>query len=325
MMTHSRYTLPYLYGRSVIQLMFKLRLNYALVSSTLLLGGFFSNNLAEFNGKYIILILGFFFANVFGFVVNDFFDALSDHKDDEKKLRNLFCSSKTKLLGKVILYTSLGLSLFFGGIVSYPILLFIVLLNILAVSYSAPPIKLRDRLYWDWIFVFLWKGLIIFAGYYHFFGINISAMNPFMYGTMGIVLLVSLVSQISNQIRDFEVDKKTNSNNTVQYLGFKTALAIKRTSLVIFYAFSLIFCFLLGLYITIPLILLNFSLYIFIDPGRYRYVVEYANIWIIVILLERFMIHLNPWFIGIIWTVAVIWIVAMGRIALMRMKHLKLL
>ncbi len=324
-MAHSRYILPYFYGRSVIQLMFKLRLNYAFVSSTLLLGGFFCNNLVGFDGEYIALILGFFFANVFGFVVNDFFDALSDRKDDEKKVRNLFCSSKTRLLGKVMLYTSLGLSLFFGVIVSYPILLFIVLLNILAFSYSAPPIKLRDRLYWDWIFVFLWKGVIIFAGYFHFFGINMSAMNPFMYGTMGIVLLVSLVSQISNQLRDFEVDKKTNSNNTVQYLGFKTALAVKRTSLVIFYAFSLIFCFLLGLYITIPLILLNFSLYLFVNPGRYRYVVEYANIWIIVILLERFMIHLSPWFIAIIWTIAVIWIVAMGRIALIRMKRLNLL
>ncbi len=323
-MTHSRYTLPQFYGRSIIQLMFKLRLNYALVSSTLLLGGFFSNNLIGLNFGYIALILGFFFSNVFGFVVNDFFDALSDHKDDEKKVRNIFCSPKTKLLGKVMLYTSLGLSLFFGVIVSYPILLFIVLLNILAFSYSAPPIKLRDRLYWDWIFVFLWKGIIIFAGYFYFFGINVAVVNPFMYGTLGIILLVSLVSQISNQLRDFDVDKKTNSNNTVQYLGFKTALAVKRTSLVIFYAFSLIFCFLLGLYLTIPLILLNFSLYIFINPGRYRYIVEYANIWIIVILLERFMIHINPWFIAIIWTLAVIWIVAMGRIALTRMKRLKL-
>ncbi len=323
-MAHSRYTLPYLYGQSIIQGMFKLRLNYALVSSTLLLGGFFCNNLVGFDGEYIALILGFFFANVFGFVVNDFLDAPSDRKDDEKKGRNLFCSSKTKLQGNLILYSSLGLSLFFGVMVSYPILLFIVLLNILAFSYSAPPIKLRDRLYWDWIFVFLWKGVIIFAGYYHFFGINMSAMNPFMYGTMVIVLLVSLVSQISNQLRDFEVDKKTNSNNTVQYLGFKTALAVKRTSLVIFYAFSLIFCFLLGLYITIPLILLNFSLYLFVNPGKYRYVVEYANIWVIVILLERFMIHFSPWFIAIIWTVAVVWIVAMGRIALIRMKRLNL-
>ena len=324
-MTDSRYTLPQIYGSSVIQLMFKLRLNYALVSSTLLLGGFFCNNLIGFNLEYMALILGFFFSNVFGFVINDFFDTISDHKDDEKKVRNIFCSSKTKLLGKVMLYTSLGLSLFFGIMVSYPILLFIILLNILAFSYSAPPIKLRDRLYWDWIFVFLWKGIIIFAGYFHFFGINMSAMNPFMYGTMGIVLLVSLVSQISNQLRDFDVDKKTNSNNTVQYLGFKTALAVKRTSLVIFYAFSLIFCFLLGLYLTIPLILLNFSLYIFINPGKYRYVVEYANIWIILILLERFIIHLNPWFIGIIWTAAAIWIIFMGRVAHSRMKRLKLL
>lgn len=319
-MTHPRATLSHLYGLSVNQLMFKLRLNYALVSSSLLLGGLFCNNLVGFNWKYIALILGFFFANVFGFVVNDFFDALSDCNEDEKKVRNLFCSPKTKGLGKVILYTSLGLSLFFGGIVSHQMLLFIGFLDLLAFSYSAPPIKLRDRLFWDWIFVFLWKGIIIFAGYFYFFGLDMSAMNPFMYGSVGIVLLVSLISQISNQIRDFEVDEKTNSNNTVQFLGFQTSLFLKRMLLVIFYAFSLIFCVLLSLYITIPLILLNFSLYLFIDSGKYRYVVEYANIWILVIFLEHFMIHFNHLVIAVIWTVAVVWIVAIGRVAVIRMK-----
>jgi 4-hydroxybenzoate polyprenyltransferase len=321
-MIHPRHTLSHLYGLSAIQLMFKLRLNYALVSSSLLLGGLFCNNLGGFDWGYIAIILGFFFANVFGFVINDFFDALSDCIENEKKGRNLFCSSKTKGLGKVILSTSLGLSLFFGGIVSPQMLLFIGLLNLLAFSYSAPPIKLRDRLFWDWIFVFFWKGIIIFAGYFYFFDADMSAMNPFMYGSMGIVLLVSLISQISNQIRDFEVDKKTKSNNTVQFFGFQTALFIKRTLLVIFYAFSLIFCVLLNLYITMPLILLNFSLYLFVNPGKYRYVVEYANIWILVIFLEYFMIHFNPWVIAVIWAVAVVWIVAMGRIAVIRMKHI---
>jgi 4-hydroxybenzoate polyprenyltransferase len=302
--------------------MFKLRLNYALVSSSLLLGGWFCNNLTGFDWGYIAVIFGFFFANVFGFVVNDFFDAQSDGTEDEKKVRNLFCTFKTKRLGKVILYSSLGMSLFFGGIVSPQMLIFIGLLDLLAFSYSAPPIKLRDRLLWDWIFVFLWKGIIIIAGYFYFFGNNMSAMNPFMYGSMGIVLLVSLISQISNQIRDFEVDNKTTSNNTVQFFGLHTALLIKRILLVFFYAFSLIFCVLLNLYITIPLILLNFSLYLFVNPGKYRYVVEYANIWILIIFIEYFMIHFNPLVIAVIWTVAVVWIVAMGRIAVIRMKHI---
>ena len=250
LMIHPRFAVFQQHGRTGIQLMFKLRLNYALVSSSLLLGGWFCNKLIGFDWKYVALIVGFFFANVFGFVVNDFFDALSDKKETTKRLRNLFCTAQTKAHGKVVLYVSLGLSLVLGGIVSPHILLFIGLLNILAFCYSAPPIKLRDRLYWDWIFVFFWKGIIIFAGFFHFFGIELSSINPFLFGSIGIVLLISLISQISNQIRDFEVDKKTNIKNTIQKFQ---RFDIKKL-----------------LYTLAALIITGFSIIIFTIPTEYR-------------------------------------------------------
>ena len=71
----------HLYGRSIIQLSKDLRLNYAVVSSGLILLGFFWNSLNGFDWQYMALIVSTFFANVFGFVVNDFYDSTHDFKE----------------------------------------------------------------------------------------------------------------------------------------------------------------------------------------------------------------------------------------------------
>ncbi len=277
------------HDRSTVQLSIDLRLSYAVVSTGLILLGFFWNNLTGFGWQYVILIVGVFFANVFMFIINDFYDASHDFKDPVKRARNLFCFPNTKKLGNVVLYASLCLSLFLGAVVSLPILLIIILFDLLAFFYSAPPIKLRNRLYWDWIFVFLWKGLIIAASYVYFFGTDLSAGNSFMYGTLMIVLLLSLISQMDNQIRDFKVDKTTNSGHSVQRLGHKKSSLLKLVFLIFFFAFSFMFCYLLGLYVTMILILINISLYYFVNPIKYSHVLEFVSIWVVVLFLEHFI------------------------------------
>jgi len=180
-----------LYDRPIFQLIIDLRLHYAGISSSLVLLGFFWNDLKGFNWEYLALCMGIFFANVFGYIINDYYDASYDIIDRGKKSRNLFCSQDTKQLGEIVLYVSLGLTMFFGVIVSFPNIFSIILLNILAIFYSAPYIRLRNRLFFDWIFVFLWKGLIIFSGYFYFSEIS-SLSNPFVFGTIIIVMLLSL-------------------------------------------------------------------------------------------------------------------------------------
>lgn len=102
-----------------------------------------------------------------------------------------------------------------------------------------------------------------------------------MLGTLAIVLLASLINQIDNQIRDFEVDKITNTNNSVQRLGFHNASSINRALLMLFYTFSFVFCYFLGLYFTMILILLNLSLFYFVNPSKYGYIIEFTIIWIL--------------------------------------------
>jgi len=308
--------LSWRYGQSMIQLLKDLRLNYAVVSSGLILLGFFWNKLEGFDWQYVALIVSIFYANLFGYVINDFYDAIYDDQEYGKKLRNLFCSSTTKRLGKIVLYASLSLSLLFGGIVSPQIFIIIVLFNILAFCYSAPPFKLRNRLYWDWLFIFLWKGLIIFTGYFYFFGL-IFPSDFFIGGTLMMVLLLSLISQIDNQLRDFKTDKITNADNTVQRLGTYNASSINWFLIGLFYTFSFVFCFLLGHYVTMLLILLNVIPYFFVNSSQYGNMIQFTNIWIVVLFLEHFM----GYFSYTQQLLSYVWIVVMGGIALRHVKR----
>jgi 4-hydroxybenzoate polyprenyltransferase len=279
--------LLYFQSRSFTQILRGLRLHYALMSSTLMCIGFFLNYLEGFDWGFLVLFLSFFCANLFGFVVNDFYDAASDIHELRKQTRNLFCSPHTKRLALGVLYASLSLSIVLSGIISLSMLLIVILFNTLAYVYSAPPIQLRNRLYWDWVFVFLWKGLLIFGGQYYISGMTI-LQDPFSIGAVAMILMLSLIAQMTNQMRDFNIDKLTNTNNSSQCLGLQATSTLRRLLLILFFSFSIVFCGFFRLHITMLLILLNLSLYYLIQPAKYNNILEFANVWIISVFLEYF-------------------------------------
>jgi 4-hydroxybenzoate polyprenyltransferase len=285
-MTTLTFRLLYYQNRSFFQILRDLRLHYALMSTSLICLGFFLNYLEGFNWWFPVLYLSFFCSNVFGFVVNDFYDAASDNHEFGKQTRNLFCSTNTKQFATGVLYASLSLSIVLSGLVAPSMVLITILFNTLAYVYSAPPIQLRNRPYWDWIFVFLWKGLIIFAGQYYFSGVI--PHDSFSIGVITMILMLSLLAQITNQIRDFNVDKLMNTMNSSQYLGFHTTSSLHRVLLILFFSFSILFCVLFKLHGTMLLILLNLSLYYLVQPTKYHNVLEFANVWIISVFLEYF-------------------------------------
>ena len=302
--------------RSVIRIMIELRLGYAVVSTGLILLGYFWNKLEGFSMEYIVLVVSIFFANVFMFVVNDYYDAPHDSFDSVKRTRNVFCSHETVNLGKTILYSSLLLSLALSAVVSLPIFVIVILFDGLAYAYSAPPIKLRNRLYWDWIFVIFWKGLIIAASYVYFFGTDL-APTPFMYGTLTIILLSSIINQMDNQIRDFKVDKVNNSGHSVQRLGHETSSLVKSALLTLFFAFSLAFGYFLSLYVTMAVIVLNISLYYIVNPRKYTTVLELTNVWVVLIFLEYF----KSYFSFEQQLIFSLWVVAMGVLVVIHAKR----
>lgn len=307
---------PRLAGRSPLQWLIDLRLTYAAVSSGLALVGLFCHRLVGLDWRYVALFFGFFCVNVFGFVVNDFFDAAYDAREPQKRARNVFCGAASRLLGTVVLYVSLGAGLVLGALVSPAILVLVVLSDVLAFAYSAPPIRLRDRRYLDLLFVFLWKGIIVFAGYYHVYGL-MWPRDPFVVSSLVVLLVPSLISQIDNQLRDFSVDRATRTPNTVQRAGTRAAVSLNRLLSAIFYAFSLGFCAWFGLYRTLLLVLGNVVLYRFVQPGKARYIIELANVWIVVLFLERSAVNFGVR----LQVIASVWVVVMAGIALLHVKR----
>lgn len=165
-------------------------------------------------------------------------------------------------------------------------------------------------MYWDWIFVFLWKGLVLVASYIYFFGTDFSVMTPFMYGTLFIIMEFSLISQLENQIRDFEVDRLSNSNHSAQQLGHKTSSVVQHILLISFFAFSGAFCYYMDLYVTLLLIIFSVLLFYFMHIIKKSVVLELINIWIVILFLEHFMdsysFHQQLLFSG--WTVAMVFL-----------------
>jgi 4-hydroxybenzoate polyprenyltransferase len=318
MMSASSYQFLYR-GQSALQLLEDLRFDYAVVSSGLILVGFFWNYLQGFSWHFVILVVSVFCGNVFMFVVNDFFDAPHDLRDPNKGTRNVFCQDQYRQLGTAILYLSSGASLVLAASVSWAVFVPILLLNVLALLYSAPPVRLRDRMYWDWIFVFLWKGLIIAASYLYFLGVKVTT-ESFVWGSVLILLLISLIGQMDNQIRDFHVDRISSASHTVQKLGRNTSHMLKVLLLVTFFGFSILFCGLLNMYITVVLICANISLYYFAHPEKHSHVMDFAHLWIVVMFLEHFMGNYSPQqhllFSG--------WIIVMAGIAVVHVKRTNL-
>ncbi len=250
--------------------------------------------MAGFNLGYVFLLFGAFFGNLFAFVVNDFYDTSADLEDPVKKERNVFCSPKTKKAGMQALYLSVTLSVIFSALASVNILIVMSLFNVLLFLYSAPPTRFRDRLFWDWIFILLWKGLNILAGYVYLFGWTWFGNDPFITGTLSIIMLIGLIGHIRvNQLMDFEVDGKTNNINTVQRLGRYRANILYLILQAIFYGIGVYLCLTFQLYFTMVLILLTLALYYFVKPSKRQYVIDYSLIWIVALFLEKYVSLFN--------------------------------
>ncbi|MFX0203732.1 MAG: UbiA family prenyltransferase [Candidatus Hodarchaeota archaeon] len=273
---------------STLQLIMNLRFSNAAVNTGLVLTGLLWNKMAGFDLGYLVLIFGMFCANVFTFVVNDFYDVSADFEDPVKKVRNVFCSTETKKLGMQVLYLSLVLSIILGALASLNTLLIVIVFNVALYFYSAPPVRFRDRIIWDWVFIMLWKGFIIMAGYVYLFGWTWFGNDLFISGTLSLLLLVSLIGQIQvNQLIDFEVDSKTNNMNTVQRLGYHRASLIYKILLVIFYGIGFYLCYVFQLYFTLSLILISLALYYFVTSSKRHIVLDYSLAWIIILFVEK--------------------------------------
>ena len=173
-----------------------------------------------FHQPALALILpAVFFQQAFLFAVNDYFDRKVDALDTLKRKRNVVSSGRLSLAeGRGILIV-----LFLLGII-VPIFLGLeaTLLSIVflagSYAYSAPPLRLKGRVFWDLIS----HAFLVFTYPFLFTTVTLgiySLRNLVMYL---IFLLLSLHIQISQEARDFD-DDAVFETNSVMLLGYRKA------------------------------------------------------------------------------------------------------
>jgi chlorophyll synthase len=164
-----------------------------------------------------------------GYWLNDYFDAAHDSTDEFKASQNLFVQrpGARKLVLAVTVLT-FGLSavefLSFGwrGLI-------ILLMNFLVMwMYSAPPLRLKSRpgldLLTHALFVQTWPYLICLW-------LTRSSATQVDGILLGIFFLTSLNGQLNQQIRDFEVDTRTDTNFATRVGRAKTVFILKVSTL----------------------------------------------------------------------------------------------
>jgi 4-hydroxybenzoate polyprenyltransferase len=168
---------------------------------------------------YIYLIYFFFFANVFIYGVNDYWDGETDKnnpKKDEKEHR-IIDEEKKKLLNVIYLVTGISLVLMIFQTNLERILFAMFLL--LAYFYSAPPLRFKERPFLDFSsnYLYIMPGIFAYS--------MIRGSLPSLIILTGAYFHISAM-HIFSAILDIKYDREAGINTTPVFIGKKPALIL---------------------------------------------------------------------------------------------------
>ena len=192
-----------------------------------------------FSYKTIAVFLGNVFITASGFIINDVEDADEDYHVLEKRKRNPISNKElTKKQGYVIGFSSMiiGLTLLFT--INFLVFLLGFVLGFIGILYSLKPIKLKSRPILDIVGHVIGFGVIQISTTYLAF----SSPNLQFLSILIVLITFSAAAEIFQELRDFEVDKKTKINNTIQKFGkFDPAALIIVLGMIATLGFGLLF------------------------------------------------------------------------------------
>jgi len=192
-----------------------------------------------FTYKTILIFSGNFFLTAFIFAINDVEDAEDDNQTLEKRKRNPISSGDlTKTQGYLISFLLLLIGLSLLLIIS-PLVFFVgLVLTSVGFFYSWKPVRLKSIPIVDLISHVICLGLLQFSTTYLTFRPLDLLFIPFLM----IIIPISFVTDIFQELRDFKVDKKMKINNTIQRLGrFNIKKLLIISSLIVITGFLIIF------------------------------------------------------------------------------------
>lgn len=222
-----------------------------------------------FSSKTIIVLLADIFLTGFGFSFNDIEDAEDDYYILEKRKRNPISSGNlTKKQGYVFSFLLLltGLSLLL--LINYLVFFIGVILAFVEFFYSWKNVRLKSIPVVDLVSHAIGFGFIQFLITYLIFRPLDLLVIPFLL----IIISFSLIGDICQELKDFNVDKKTKIKNTIQKMGKSKIkkLLITTTLIIIVGSIAVIFTF-QSIYSIIFLISLNIVIITFVKRNLSSY------------------------------------------------------
>jgi len=168
---------------------------------------------------YIYLIYFFFFANVFIYGVNDYWDEKTDEKNPKKdeKEHRIKGEEKRKLLNVIYMVTGLSLVLIVFQTNLERILFSFFLL--LSYFYSSPPLRFKERPFLDFSsnYLYIMPGIFAYS--------MIADAIPSLIIMVGAYFHISAM-HIFSAIPDIKYDKDAGINTTPVFIGKKASLIL---------------------------------------------------------------------------------------------------
>lgn len=166
-----------------------------------------------FSLKTIMIFLANLCLTAFGYMYNDLEDAEDDYHDLDKRKRNPISSgeiTRNQSYLSNLLVLSAGLSVL--AFISPFVFSLGVVFAFIGVFYSWKPLRLKSRPLLDLVSHVLFLGVLQFLITYTAFRPLGLSVIPFLM----IIVPFSMMNEIIHELIDFDVDKKTEINNTVQ-------------------------------------------------------------------------------------------------------------
>lgn len=180
---------------------------------------------AQLTAPGVLLVTSLVVCYWWGFALNDYFDAPHDAQEPTKAARNYFVQATVPgwIIALATLLILLPVLLIFAQFGWRGWLLFA--LGVLAMAgYSAPPLRLKSRPGFD-----LLLHMLFVQTFPYFTCLLLLPLDwlPLDYALLLFFLLGSLGAQLEQQIRDFAVDSRTDSNFTTHF-GLRVTITLLR-------------------------------------------------------------------------------------------------
>ncbi len=172
---------------------------------------------------YLALIV-VFCAQIFLFASNNYFDRHVDSLDEQKSQRNPVCTEKvTSKEVWILLFSTAMISLIVSWFFNPLTFLFTAFTLFVFFFYTAEPLRFKNKIGLD----ILSHGVLINTFPYFFCLIALRNFSSGAIFLLAVFMMRSIMAQMLQEIRDYEVDKKVETNSVV-------ALGQKRAAWIVF-------------------------------------------------------------------------------------------